>query len=164
MSLDISEMDILDIGVGETEDFLDIDLSLADRLLGERPQEMIKNWVEQYNREVTSGLDQETQPDLESEMANLELSEEEPQASTAHTVSSVVQAPAAPSPPTAPKEGERKELPATIAAQPGLTVGRKTFKIEGVGEFRREDGQPTTLYAYPPVMKPTEPMEGDSSL
>ena len=73
VSLDASEMDILDIGVEETEDFFDIDLSLADRLLGEHPQEMIKNWVEQYNREVTSGLDQETQPDLESEMANLWL-------------------------------------------------------------------------------------------
>ena len=161
VTLDTSEMDILDLGMEEPEDFLDIDLSLADRLLGETPQAMIKSWVEQYNRDVTAGLDQETQPDLESDMASLELSEEEPSASAAHTVSSVVQVPPAPSPSAATRDEERKGRPATIAAQPGLTVGRKTFKIEGVGEFRREDGQPTTLYAYPPVTKPTEPREGE---
>ncbi len=30
-----------------------------------------------------------------------------------------------------------------------------------MGEFRREDGQPTALYAYPPVVRPAGPMEGD---
>ncbi len=161
VSLVASEMDILDIGVGEAEDFLDIDLSLADKLLGENPQAMIKSWVDQYNRDVTFGLDQETQPDLERDLANLELTAEETPPVSARAVSSAVQAPTTP-PPVAAAEGEgQNERPSTIAAQPGLTLGQKTFRIEGVGEFRREDGQPTTLYAYPPVVKPTEPMEGD---
>ncbi len=30
-----------------------------------------------------------------------------------------------------------------------------------MGEFRREDGQPTALYTYPPVARQTEPMGGD---
>ncbi len=102
-------MDILDLGVGEAEDFLDIDLGLADKLLGENPEEMIKSWVDQCNQDVASGLDQETQPDLESDLANLELTEEETPAVAVRTVSSVVQVPAAPPPSTATKEEGRKE-------------------------------------------------------
>ncbi len=61
----------------DQEDFSDIDLDLADELLGESPEEMIKDWVVQCNQDVTSGLDQETQPGLERGFKSLELADEE---------------------------------------------------------------------------------------
>ncbi len=157
-----SDIDILDLGVEGSEDFSDIDLDLADELLGGSPEEMIKNWVEKYNQETTSGLDKEMQPDLERDFDNLTLAAGEDPEVSARTISSVVQVPATSSLSTATQGSDPEERPETIAAQPGLSLGRHTFRIEGVGEFRREDGQSTALYAYPPVVKPTEPMEGDS--
>ncbi len=156
-----SGLDILDLDVEGSEDFSDINLDLADELLGGSPVEMIKNWVARCNQDVTSGLDQETQPDLERGFKSLELADEETPEVAVRTITSVIQVPAAPSPSVAATEDERRERPETIAAQPGLSIGRRTFWIDGVGEFRLEDGQPTALYAYPPVVTPTELMEGD---
>ena len=158
---DTSGVDILDLGVEGSEDFSDIDIDLADELLGGSPEEMIQNWVTKFNQDVTSGLDQETQPDLERDFTSLELADGEGPEASVRTVSSVVQVPATSSLSAATQETEREKPPATIAAQPGLSLRRRTFRIEGVGEFRREDGQPTALYAYPPVVRPIEPMEGD---
>ena len=42
---DLGDVDILDIDVDGSEDFSDIDPALADHLLGDIPEEMIKNWV-----------------------------------------------------------------------------------------------------------------------
>ncbi len=156
-----SDVDILDLGVEGSEDFSDIDLDLADELLGGSPEEMIQNWVDKYNQETTSGLDKEMQPDLERDFTKLALADGENPEVPARTVSSVVQVPATSSLSTATQESDPEKRPETIAAQPGFSLGRRTFRIEGVGEFRREDGQPTALYAYPPVVRPTEPMEGD---
>ncbi len=47
-----------------------------------------------------------------------------------------------------------EEGPSTAEAQPGLTRYKHTIKIDKVGEFRREDGQPLFLNAYPPVTRP----------
>ncbi len=66
-------------------------------------------------------------------------------------------APALPAP-----EGKRaiEEMDATEAglstaeAQPGLTRYKHVIKINKVGEFCREDGQPRFLRAYPPVTRP----------
>ncbi len=161
MGTDASGLDILDLDVEGSEDFSDIDLDLADELLGGSPEEMIKNWVARCYQDVTSGLDQETQPDPERDFKGLELAEEETPEVAVCTISSVIQVPTAPSPSVAATEDERRKRPETIAALPGLSIGRRTFWIDGVGEFRREDGQPTALYTYPPVVRPTEPMEGD---
>ncbi len=158
---DASVLDVLDLDMEGSEDFSDIDLDLADELLGESPEEIIGNWVARCNQEVTSGLDQETQPDLESGFKSLELADEETPVVTACTISSVIHVPAASLPSVAATKDKRGERPETIAAQPGLSIRRRTFWIDGVGEFRREDGQPTALHAYPPVMRPTEPMEED---
>ncbi len=155
-------MDILDLGVQGSEDFSDIDLDLADELLGGSPEEMIQNWVDKYNQETTSCLDEEMQPDLERDFTNLALTGRESPEVSARTVSSVVQIPATSSLSTVTQGSDPEKRPETIAAQPGLSLGKRTFRIEGVGEFRREDGQPKALYAYPPVERPTEPMEGDS--
>ncbi len=67
----------------------------------------------------------------------------------------------APGSPVSPKEGAPEDIDATeggsstTEAQPGLIQRRNTFRIEKVGEFRREDGQPLFLNAYPPVTRPT---------
>ncbi len=42
----------------------------------------------------------------------------------------------------------------TAEAQPGLTRYKHVVKINKVGEFCREDGQPRFLHAYPPVTRP----------
>ncbi len=68
-------LDILDLDVDGSEDFSDIDPDLADDLLGESPEEMIGNWVAKCNREVTAGLGEEIQPDLESGFKNLDLAD-----------------------------------------------------------------------------------------
>ncbi len=103
MGTNSSGVDILDLDVEESEDFSDIDLDLADELLGGSPEEMIKNWFAKCNQDVTSGLDQETQPDLERGFKSLELADEEiPEVA----VSSVIQVPAAPSPSAAATEDE----------------------------------------------------------
>ncbi len=156
-----SAVDILDLGVQGPEDFSDIDLDLADELLGESPEEMIQNWVDKYTQETAACLNNEMQPDLARDFPSLTLADGASPEVSAHTVSSVVQIPATSSLLTATQGSDPEEWPETIAAQPGLSLGKRTFRIEGVGELRREDGQPTALYAYPPVVRPAGPMEGD---
>ncbi len=124
---DSSGVDILDLDVEGSEDSSDIDLDLADELLGGSPEEMIQNWVTKFNQDVTSGLDQETQPDLERDFTNLELADGENPEVSVRTVSSVVQVPATSSLSTATQEIEQEKRPETIAAQPGLSLGRRTF-------------------------------------
>ncbi len=110
---------------------------------------------------MTFSLDQETQPDLESGFRSLELADEGTPEVAASAISSVIHVPAAPLPSAAATKDSREEQPETIAAHPGLSIRRRMFWIDGVGEFRREDGQPTALHAYPPVVRPTKPMEED---
>ncbi len=129
-------VDILDLGVQGSEDFSDIDLDLADELLGGSPEEMIQNWVDKYNQETTSCLDEEMQPDLERDFTNLAVADKENPEVSVRTVSSIVQIPATSSLSTATQGGDPEERPETIAAQPGLSLGKRTFRIEGVGEFR----------------------------
>ncbi len=53
---DVTGLDILDIDVEGSEDFFDIDLDLADELLGESPEEIIENWIAKCNLVWTKGL------------------------------------------------------------------------------------------------------------
>ncbi len=93
---DVGEVDILDLDVDGSEDFSDIDLDLADELLGESPEKMIGDWVSRCNKEVTAGLDQGTQPDLESGFRDLDLADRVTPDATTSTASSVTHASAVP--------------------------------------------------------------------
>ncbi len=136
----LGDLDILDIDVDESEDFAEIDPAWADHLLGDSPEEMIKNWVTGCNRGRTS-----------EPLADESIGCADPSADCAQ---------AAPDPPA--PEGERapEEMDATEAglltteAQPGLTRYKHVVKIDKVGQFRRKDGQPRFLHAYPPVPRP----------
>ncbi len=147
MCTDVGEVDILDLDVDGSEDFSDIDLDLADELLGESLEEMIGNWVAKCNRDVTSGLDQGTQPDLESDFRDLELADGWTPEATTRAASSVTNVPAAPLPSAVSTMDTTEGRPTTIAAQPGLSIHRHTFWIDGMGEFNRDDGQPISLNA-----------------
>ncbi len=124
---DLGDIDILDIDVDGSEDFSDIDPALADHLLGDSPEDMIKNWVAGCYRGRTS-----------EQLADGSTGRADPSAASKQ---------AAPDP--SASEGERapEEMAATeeglstAEAQPGLTRytpsrSKHTVKIEKVGEFR----------------------------
>ncbi len=165
---DVSGLNILDIDVDGSEDFSEIDPEMADELLGGGPEEMIENWVAECNREVTAGLGTGIQPDLENGLQNLDLANETMASTAVGAAPSADHVLAAPNPPVGAKEGASEDMDATeggpsnTVAQPGLVQHRRTFEIEGVDEFRREDGQPLFLNAYPPVTRPKEPKVADS--
>ncbi len=142
--IDLSGVDILDINVEGAEGFSDIDPVLADRLLGDSPEEMIKNWVVGCNRGTTA----------ENELRNLEAVNE----AVGHATPSTDCTQVAPASPVSAEERaheETEEGSSTTKAQPGLTLRKHTIRIEKVGEFQRKDGQPLFLNAYPPVTRPT---------
>ncbi len=154
---DMSGLDILDIDVEGSEDFSDIDPEMVDELFGGGPEEMIKNWVAGCNRGMTSEQGPRTQPELDNGLKSLDLADE----AMGRTTPSADCAQAAPGSPLSSGERAPEEMDATeegsstTGAQPGLTRCKNTIRIEKVGEFRREDGQPLFLNAYPPVTRPT---------
>ncbi len=154
---DMSCMDILDIDVDGSEDFSDIDPEMVEELLGGGPEEMIKNWVAGCNRGMTAEQGSRTQPAVETGLESLDLADE----AVGHAVPSADCAQTAPGPPVPAEERTPEEMDATeggsstTEAQPGLTRHGNTIRIEKVGEFRREDGQPLFLNAYSPVTRPT---------
>ncbi len=154
---DISGMDILDIDVDGSEDFSDFDPETVEALLGGGPEEMIKNGVAGCNRGMTAEQGPKTQPSVETELESLDLADE----AVDRAVPSADCAQTAPGPPVLPEETTPEEMDATeggsstAEAQPGLTRRGNTIRIEKVGEFFREDGQPLFLNAYPPVTRPT---------
>ncbi len=161
MCSDVGDVDILNLYVDGSEDFSDIDPDLAYELLGESPEEMIGNWVARCNRDVTAGLDKGTQPDLESGFRDLDLADSVTPEATTSAASIVTHAPAAPLSPAASEMDTTEGRPTTIAAQPGLSIHQDTFQINGVGEFNQDNGQPISLNAYPPVVRPKEPLRED---
>ncbi len=134
---DLGDVDILDIDVDESEDFAEIDPAWADHLLADGPEEMIKNWVAGCNRGMT------TEHAADEAMGCADPSADCTQAT--------------PDPPAPEEEGAPEENDATKAeplvpeAQPGLTRYKHIIRIDKVGEFLRNDGQPRFLHAYPPV-------------
>ncbi len=154
---DMSCLDILDIDVDGSEHFSDIYPEMVDELLGGGPEEMIKNWVAQCNRDVTAGREAGAQPDLEGGCKGLDSANKAMDFAT----SSADCAQNAPGSPASIKGRAPEDIDATEGrsstseAQPGFIWRRNTFEIEKVGEFRWEDGQPLFLNAYPPVTRPT---------
>ncbi len=106
----VGDVDILDLDVDGSEDFSDIDPDLADELLGGSPEEMIGNWVAKCNREVTAGLGEEIQPDLENGFQNLDLTDKVIPDTTTSAASSVTHALTAPTSPVTSKEEAPEEI------------------------------------------------------
>ncbi len=140
MDIDLSGVDILDIDVEGAEDFSDIDPAVADPLLADNPEEMIKNWVAGCNRGMTS------EHSADEAMGRATSSADCTQTAPDPTV---------PAGEGAPEERDAtEEESSTPEAQPGLTRYKHIIKIDKVGELLREDGQPRFLHAYPPVPRP----------
>ncbi len=162
---DIEDLDILDLGVDGSEDFSDTDPELADELLGEDPEKMIGSWVTMCNQKAAVSPGDQTHPDLESGFRSLDLNNKGAQAAGAAT--GVANASTATASPTMSGTQSVEKIylmdgqPKNIPAQPGLTLHQRTFEIEGVAVFRRHDGQPLHLNAYPPVVKLAVPPQED---
>ncbi len=145
--IDLSGVDILDIDVEGAEDYSDVNPALADQLLGGSPEEMIKNWVVGCNRGTTA----------ENGLRSLEAVDEAVGCATPSADCTQ----AAPGSPVSAEERAHEEMDtteegsSTTEAQPGLTLHKHNIRIEKVGVFRRKDGQPLFLNAYPPVTRPT---------
>ena len=155
--IDMSGLDNLDIDVEGSEHFSDIDPEMVDKLLGGGPEEMIKNWVAGCNRGMTSEQGPRAQPELDNRLKSLDLADEAVGRAT-HSAGCAQTAPGSPvsSGERAPEEMDAtEEGSSTTGDQPGLTRRKNTIRIEKVGKFRREDGQPLFLNAYPPVTRPT---------
>ncbi len=138
---DLGDVDIIDINVDESEDFVEIDPAWADHLLADGPEEMIKTWVIVCNRQTTAERAAKETPDCA-----------DPGADCAQTARDSL----APEEEGAPEDMDTTEAETPVPeAQPGLTRYRNFVKIDKVGEFIRKDGQPRFLHAYPPISHPT---------
>ncbi len=154
---------ILDLVLGEVDDFEGVILDFAAVLLEDGGEEIAQHIAETYNPEAEKVHPGQDYLELELGVGGLNLgdsdsdSEEPPKEESTSAVATIPAGTPAWEPAPVSEEVEMEKTGEPLHDQPGLQIKEKRIQTKDIGLFRRRTGQPVWLRACPWVKHPAVP-------